>query len=196
MMEGESLLCRSIEWIRIWRDRRSTWFGPPVPFPWTRAFRSLISSDNWSCSTAKRTNWCSANVFHTTPRGGAASAIVVFPLVCLVQRSQSMHDRLPSSSGRSSVSVSTRAMSSSEEMNTNLPASQIADYHDIYNRILPYVSSPRPTARAYRTASLGPSKLHTDQSGTDGTRSHRQWFDRFLRLTGKALIMTERKKTN
>jgi hypothetical protein len=62
-----------------------------------------------------------------------------FYLLYLVQRSQSFQDRLVSSTARSTISTSMRAISSSRETSDMSNVSQSADYHEIYEHILPYV---------------------------------------------------------
>lgn len=59
----------------------------------------------------------------------------------LVQRSQSLHDRCISSTARSTISTTatTRAISSSGSISEISTVSPSIDYHEIYERILPYV---------------------------------------------------------
>jgi hypothetical protein len=59
-------------------------------------------------------------------------------LFCLVQRSQSLHDR-QNRTARSTISTSTRALSSSGRISEISSVSPSIDYHEVYERILPYV---------------------------------------------------------
>ena len=58
----------------------------------------------------------------------------------LVQRSQSLRDRQNSSTSRSTISASTRALSSSGGLSEIYSVSPSIDFHEVYERIHPYVS--------------------------------------------------------
>ena len=69
----------------------------------------------------------------------------------LVQRSQSFHDRHLSSTARSTMSSSTRAISSSRAVSEISSLNQSINYHEIYERILPYVRHLSLGDHPYRT---------------------------------------------
>lgn len=56
-----------------------------------------------------------------------------------MQRSHSFHDRHMSSTSRSTMSSSTRAISSSRDISDISSLNQSMNYHEVYERILPYV---------------------------------------------------------
>ncbi|CAF4296416.1 unnamed protein product [Rotaria socialis] len=57
----------------------------------------------------------------------------------LVHRSRSIHDRQMPSTARSAVSISSRAISSSARISSLSSDAQSTDYHETFNRILPYI---------------------------------------------------------
>ncbi|CAF2265210.1 unnamed protein product [Rotaria magnacalcarata] len=57
----------------------------------------------------------------------------------LVHRSRSIHDRQMPPTARSTVSISSRAISSSARISSLSSDAQSTDYHETFNRILPYI---------------------------------------------------------